>query len=113
MEKEIKFEDAQELKKQYPETFYAPSSEDLKQIKPGDFVKICAYQERFWAEVISVNDDAITARVDNVLLMWHLKYNDIITFKTYNVYAILPKAAFIKNCIRQKNPGKSKGRGAR
>lgn len=113
MRKEIKFEDAQELKKQYPETFYAPSDKDLNKIEPGDFVKVCAFQERFWAEVISVNDDAITARVDNVLLMWHLKYNDIITFKTSNVYDILPKAAFIKNRIQRKKPGKSKGRGIR
>jgi len=91
MKKKINFENAQQLRRQYPDTFYAPGEEELQKLQQGDMVKICALQERFWAEVISITDKIVTARVDNDLLMRQLKYNDIIDFHLDNVYDIMPK----------------------
>lgn len=116
MERKVKFEDAQKLKKQHPQTFYAPEPEELSRIRPGDFVKVCAYRERFWAEVISIKDGTITARIDNDLLTQWLRYNDIIKFKAEHVHNISPLAERKKG-IRQsgKKPvagkAKKKGRG--
>ena len=115
MKRDIEFEDAQKLKQQYPETFYAPDAEELASLQPGDFVKVCAYRERFWAEVVSVEGNTITARVDNNLIMWQLKYNDTITFEARNVYDITPGSAVRPETTPQKKraPGKSKGKGLR
>jgi len=78
----------------------------------GDLVKICAHQERFWAEVIAKEGDVITARVDNHLLMWQLKYNDIITFRKENVYNIMRNVLRIKKSVQlEKKPRKRKGKG--
>lgn len=89
MEKNIEFENAQKMKQQHPQTFYAPDDLELAALKPGDQVKVCTDNERFWTEVISVVDGIITSRVDNDLITEQLKYNDIITFKPENVYDIL------------------------
>jgi len=84
----IVFEDAQRLKLLHPNTFYAPEPEDLAKIAPGEIVKVCAFRERFWVEVLSVEGDHITGKVNNELLTQKLKYNDIVRFKANNVYNI-------------------------
>ena len=68
MEEHIKFENAQELQKQFPDTFFAPDKATLEQIGPGDFIKVCTDRERFWAEVISVEEGKVTAEVANMVL---------------------------------------------
>ena len=88
MKKEVKFENAQKLKKENPETFYAPELDELKQIKPGETVKVSAYNERFWVNVTAVDGDTITGKVVNYLLTRRLRFNDIVTFKLQNVYNI-------------------------
>ena len=93
MKKIIKFEDAQALHQLHPDTFEAPTPEDLQDLKPGDFVKVCALRERFWAEVIAVETGVITARVDNNLIMNELSYNDTIRIKPENIYDILKPSA--------------------
>lgn len=89
MKKKIHFENAQELHKQHPDTFYAPDVQSLEKIEAGDVVKVCASNERFWAEVIAVSASAITARVANHLFIADLKYGDIIKFQPAHVYDIL------------------------
>jgi hypothetical protein len=96
MKKKIRFEDAQVLHQQYPDTFYAPDERTLKEISQGDLVKVCAFEERFWAEVISVKDGTITARIDNDLINRCLKYNEIIDFETRHVYNVIRKALHSK-----------------
>lgn len=88
MERKIRFVDAQKMKKEYPDTFYAPELDDLKAIKPGEIVKVCAYRERFWVTVTALDGDNITGQVNNHLCTRRLKFNDIITFKAHNVYNI-------------------------
>ena len=63
-----KAEDAQKLANLYPETFEAPTDEELSSIKPGMFVKICVQPERFWIKVSEVKDDTIEGTVDNQLI---------------------------------------------
>ncbi|QOR74594.1 hypothetical protein IMZ16_03940 [Cruoricaptor ignavus] len=59
---------AQEMKKQHPETFCAPSDDDLRNIEPGDFVKVSVMGERFWVEVETISPEAVTGRIDNDLV---------------------------------------------
>lgn len=93
MEKKVDFENAQELRKQYPDSFYAPGQQDLERILPGDFVKVCAYRERFWVEVKDVADGLITGRIDNHLITRALRFDEIISFKPEHVYNIIKQAA--------------------
>lgn len=113
MKKNIKFENAQELKKQYPDTFYAPEPEELQQLKPGDTVKVCACQERFWAEIVAIDDGMVTARVDNHLLMRQLRYNDLIAFHLDNVYNIFPRNVQQQNHTLKVKSGAKKDRSKR
>lgn len=68
---------AQDMAVKHPETFYAPSQEELAAIKVGDCVKIEAnldFQvtgasgERFWVEVTKVNETSIVGFVANHLI---------------------------------------------
>ena len=63
--------DAQEMMRNHPATFEAPTLDELSDIKPGMGVKICATGphggERFWTLVQSVEGDVIHATVDSHL----------------------------------------------
>lgn len=89
MEKKIRFVNAQKMKKQYPDSFYGPATKDLEALKPGDFVKVCAYQERFWAEVLEIEGQNVTARIDNDLITIKLSYNEKISFQKDHIYDII------------------------
>lgn len=76
----ITFVDAQAMRIEHPETFEAPSKEDLENIAAGDLVKVCVNDERFWTHVTDLKGEMVTGRVDNDLLQQGIKYNDIIEF---------------------------------
>ena len=83
------FVDAQEMARKHPDTFKAPTKKELKSIKVGDFVKVCANnEERFWVMVKSVEGNQITGTIDNQLICkgHGLKYQDQITFYKKNIY---------------------------
>jgi len=85
----IKYENAQALSKKHPETFYAPSQEELNAITSGKYVKVCAANERFWVKVTKVKGYRITGTIDNELIgSLPVNYGDSITFSRYNVYDI-------------------------
>lgn len=89
--------DAQEMAKQHPDTFEVPSDQELKDLKPGDFVKICVGNERFWVEVTEAqaHSPVIDGRVDNNLERTSehgLVYNDMIRFEKRHVYSVAPPA---------------------
>lgn len=109
MDTNIKFVDAQEMKRQYPDKFFAPDIEELVRIQPGDFIKVCTENERFWVEVISVEDGVITGRVDNDLITQTLRFNDVISLEPRHVYDIMPPP---KN-VQKKKPAKRQGKGLR
>jgi len=108
--KEIRFENAQELAKRYPETFGAPSAEDLKSIKVGDFVKVCAGDERFWVEVEKMSKGTIYGRVDNNLIrvdVHGLAYNSRVRLKPENIYSIIHRKEVMRSGSTEKGNDKS------
>ncbi|QIH33474.1 hypothetical protein [Sphingobacterium sp. DR205] len=94
--KKIEFIDAQQMKQMHPDTFEVPDQNDLRELKVGDTVKVCAFKERFWAEITAIEGDKITATVENVLLTKFLKYKDWIEFETRHIYDIIKKDQFQK-----------------
>lgn len=54
--------------------------------KVGDYVKVKHNHERFWLQVLSVENDRYKGRVDNELVEDHpFEYNDIIGFSLENI----------------------------
>lgn len=87
----INFIDAQQLHKDFPETFKVPSKEDLDKLTKMDLVKIAVDSERFWVRIETVDGDKITGKVysDLILTQYHgLKQNDDIEFEKKHIYAI-------------------------
>lgn len=85
------FENAQKLKEQHPETFEAPTREELDSIQEGSSVKVCTNDERFWTVVTKIDGDNIKATVDNDLVRTKqhgLRYGDVIEFTKDNIYLI-------------------------
>lgn len=84
------FLNAQEMHRTYPETFDAPSNDELASLKTGLYAKICENGERFWVEITEIEKDELKGRVDNELFLEHdFEYNDIISFSRMNVMDIL------------------------
>ena len=84
------FVNAQEMKKQYPNTFEAPTTKELNALKKGDIVKVCYNdQERFWVILTSVRGQKLKGKVDNILLTPDLSLGDTIEFEKKNVYDII------------------------
>lgn len=91
MEQNELFLDAHALSILYPDTFEAPSNEELQAIKVGDIVKVSTGEERFWVIVEQVHKSARTlmGKVDNDLLFTHshgLQLGDEVVFGFQNVY---------------------------
>ena len=102
---------AQELARQNPVTFKAPSEKKLKALRPGDLVKVClpvegqllgvsTRAERFWVELEEVEWPLLRGRVDNDLRTHDLLYDDRIQFHADNVYQI----ATIEEIKSARNP---------
>ena len=90
MSKPIRFRDAQELAREHPDTFDAPSLSRLReQLKPGLLVKVCDGSERFWVILDTVEGDRLAGIIDNELRghAGHgLNLGDRIEFEIRNVY---------------------------
>ena len=79
------FDDAVEMNKKYPDTFTLP---DLTSVKIGSYVKVCLNDERFWVLVTGMDEQVITGRVANDLIIAPLKYHDKIWFEFRHIYAV-------------------------
>lgn len=84
---------AQLMKELHPDTFHAPSLEDLSKITVDSLVKIATLfgAERFWVKVTEVDGDSITGTVENDLLFTDrhgYKDGDTLSFCKHNVYNI-------------------------
>ena len=87
----LEFVDAQEMHEQYPDTFEAPTKEELVGIKKGMFVKVSHNNERFWVKVTRVSKKGvITGQVWNDIgfTKHPFKFKDRIVFETRHVYSI-------------------------
>ncbi|KAF0976431.1 hypothetical protein FDP41_004330 [Naegleria fowleri] len=87
---EPKLLNAQQLAKEHPRTFSAPSVADLMKVKSGSMVKVCDGQERFWVEVLKKGSlKYLVGRIDNGLVGGQeYSYGDWILFKRENIYEI-------------------------
>ena len=91
--KKTEFINAQKMAEENPDTFFAPSTDELNEIKEGSLVKIVVEGERFWVEVISVNKNKIAGKVGSYLIMTDehgLNFDDKIVFEKKHIYSIFP-----------------------
>ena len=81
--------DAQQMAKENPETFEAPTEQELEAIEVGWTVKVSNGQERFWNEVLEKGDGYLLVKVDN-MLVYRRGYNlgDILKIEKRNIYEI-------------------------
>lgn len=85
------FIDAQQLHKDFPETFKVPSPESLGKLKKEDLVKIAVDQERFWVRVETVDGEKVTGHIYSTMVAteYHgMSANDLIEFEKKNIYII-------------------------
>lgn len=86
------FEDAQQMQKDNPTTFYAPSQQELEKLTVNDLAKVCVQGERFWCIIKQINDQHITGEINNDLVFTHkhgLSDTDVIEFEKKNIYNII------------------------
>jgi len=90
----FKFVDAQKMHKNHPRKFEIPSKEAIKDIKKGDFVKICNGKERFWVKVIGPGEKkySFSGVIKNELIdPEKYNYGTKIEFRHRNIYQITKK----------------------
>jgi len=81
--------DAQQMAKENPETFEAPTDEELAAIEVGWTVKVSNGRERFWTEVVEKGDGYLLVKVDNMLVyMRGYNLGDILRIEERNIYEI-------------------------
>lgn len=91
----MNFVNAQEMKAKHPDTFEAPTTEELDAVQPGSYIKVCAdHKERFWCRVTECvrNADGLTftATVANDLVVVEgLPFGAEVTVPAVCVYGIM------------------------
>ncbi len=83
--------DAQELHRQYPDTFEVPDPSELRNLGVGDHVKGClAHKERVWVLVAGVNGSQIYGTLDNepVLPSTPGKLGELVVLNQKHVYRV-------------------------
>jgi len=76
------------------DTFKVPDDMDIRCLKPGDFIKVCAKGERFWCRIMRVQLKPVRvflSEVNNDLVcteLHGLKCGDLMYVHPYNIYEI-------------------------
>jgi hypothetical protein len=87
--RDYKLADAFALHEQHGASFALPDPDRLAALEPGDFVKVCRHDERFWIEITKVREDVLHGTVANRLGMpgnEDLPVGAVITARWKNVY---------------------------
>jgi len=86
----IQLVNAQEMAKAHPETFSAPDTEELGNVKIGSSVKVCINdQERLWVEVTAIDGGQLKGKIDNCpVVINDVQFGDLISFRKENIYDI-------------------------
>jgi len=88
----LDFVNAQEMMEQNPNTFEAPTLDELNNIQLNDFVKVSIGGERFWVCVGKlITDEIIEGVVNNDLLctdVHGIECDDKIIFNKSNIFSI-------------------------
>ena len=84
------FLDAQEQHISHPDTFDAPTQDELNRLQIGDFIKVCIHPERFWAQVTKIFGDRVVAIVDNNLVfVKEVRFGELIEVEKRHIYDIM------------------------
>lgn len=89
---DTKFINAQQMAREFPQTFTAPTADELKAVKVGMHVKLCVGKERFWLKVETIKDGTLFGCITQDLVRTHLhglKDGDKLSFHQDNIYQIL------------------------
>lgn len=87
-----KLTDAQEMQRQHPATFSAPSESELALVTRGDWVKICREGERFWVKVVAGIGKSLIGDVDSMLVNEgnaDLAHGTRVRFEYRHIYQIM------------------------
>lgn len=91
--KDIKLENAVNIAKKNPKTFFLPQKEDIDNIKTDTVIQVCDGLERFWCLVKKITIDPKTSEnvylceINNELMNdQEYKLGDLILVKEYNIY---------------------------
>jgi hypothetical protein len=89
------FVNAQLMKFYYPQTFYAPTIEEIMKLQEGDWVKVCHKSERLWCKFITWGNDnkSMFVEVDNELIFSEHPFNlgDSIEVYVHHLFDIRTK----------------------
>lgn len=106
------FTNAQEMSLENPDTFDAPTAEEIANLTVGSFVKVCINNvdpepdqfgaERLWTEITEIDGDEITATLDSFPVVVDLESGDTINFKTHHIYDVFDEEKF-KNSVLYKD----------
>ena len=86
------FTDASMMARKHPDTFERPGEDELEALHPGDFVKVCTADERFWVKLTNVAGENLEGVVDNDLICTDdhgLKLGDVVLIEVDHVYSVL------------------------
>jgi len=84
--------DAQQMHREYPDSFEVPSAHTLALIKPGDYVKVCREDERFWCKVLGGSGRYLIEEVENELVMpanAHINVGQRVRFEHRHIYVVM------------------------
>jgi hypothetical protein len=80
---------AWEKAKAHPDRFEVPHPSVLRNLRAGDFVKVCDDRERFWLQIVARRaGDIFLARVVNALLFSDLELGDFVELHACNIYDV-------------------------
>lgn len=89
---------AREMNQAHPDTFYLPSTEELKSVKAGSIIKLgfdvidakdTPGSERMWTVVTARDGDEFVGKLDgHPVIIRGLKYGDVVHFRVDNIYDI-------------------------
>ena len=90
--------DAQAQALKHPNTFEAPSLNEIAQLHAEDFVKVCIHEpgetgERFWCKIKSINHrtQTITGTIDNILVIYNYKLGTPVEIKFSEVFSFIDR----------------------
>jgi hypothetical protein len=67
--KGITYLNAQEMKRNFPDSFRAPSRKALNNIEVGDYIKVSVDDDRFWVKVTLVDANIVYGTRDKDILL--------------------------------------------
>jgi uncharacterized protein YegJ (DUF2314 family) len=90
-----KLMDAKLQNKKYPDTFEIPSTTEIKNLRTGDYVKICFEEaglnsERMWVKLTGIKSDNFHGILHNQpFRLKTVKHGDLVNFSSKNILSVM------------------------